>query len=128
MFVVVDHEDAFRAGLYGLRWDDLFGSIGLLLGFGQVKRNCGADAGRAVDVDMSAGLPDKAVNRAETKPGPLTDVLGGKKGLKDAAYHRRQYAAPEVEYENIEAHQSCWRAPCTTQFFTKSEKLSDSDR
>ena len=55
-------------------------------------------AGLAVDLDVPAGLFDEAVHLRESKPGSVTDVLGGEERIERLCLHVRRHSASVVRH------------------------------
>ena len=75
---------------------DLHHRRGRLGGSGQIEIDRGADADRALDRDVAAGLPHEAVDHAEAEPCSPADLLCGEERLEDPIQRFRSHAATGI--------------------------------
>ena len=54
----------------------------------------------AVDLDVTAGLFDEAVNHAQPQPGALADVFGREEGIEYLVDDIGGYAGPGIAHGN----------------------------
>src|SRR5262249_33083861 len=103
ILIILDHEHASRTrgdvfDLDVLQLDVVRLEIRCQGGFGQVEIDRGPRADRALDGNMSAGLPHESVDHAKPEPGPPADLLGGEERLEYAIQGFRCHAVTRVRH------------------------------
>src|SRR6516165_10431153 len=73
-----------------------------LRGFGQVETDRGPRADRALDGNMSAGLPDESIDHAKAEPGPPADLLCGEERLEYAIQNFRGHATTCIRHGELD--------------------------